>query len=332
MPWWTDPVAGGAAGVLQDAIMHPVDTIRARLDMGVGVVSAHRKSVRLPTVAEPTRHAQGGRQTSRSTTRALYRMASRTIANEGLRGLYGGYGVVLVGSGPASALYLGGYKLLGRHLSEHHALPFANPIAGFCAEVLALVVYTPLDVAKQRLQVAPAKTTVRSMMRGLIRERGVRGLWAGYWAGLVVWGPYSAIFFGVYETAKAGLASLPLDNAQCVDLQDGSKGHPAIDFVAGTLGGTVGAVLTQPLDCIKTRVQVGGQQVSSVLDCAERAPPKRELLATFRVIVSHEGPQALFRGTAARALWLAPGAGITIMLFETLHRQLELAVGSASLD
>lgn len=36
---WTEPVAGAAAGVLQDAVMHPMDTLRARLDMGTGLVS-----------------------------------------------------------------------------------------------------------------------------------------------------------------------------------------------------------------------------------------------------------------------------------------------------
>jgi inorganic pyrophosphatase/solute carrier family 25 iron transporter 28/37 len=114
-------------------------------------------------------------------------MAARTVAVEGVRGLYGGYGVVLVGSGPASALYFGGYKLVGRYLGEHRPeAPFPNAIAGFSAEVLALTVYTPMDVTKQRLQVAPAGTTVGMMLTTLTRERGVRGLWSGYWAGLMV--------------------------------------------------------------------------------------------------------------------------------------------------
>ena len=33
---WKEPAAGALAGLLQGTIMHPADTLRARLDMGVG--------------------------------------------------------------------------------------------------------------------------------------------------------------------------------------------------------------------------------------------------------------------------------------------------------
>jgi hypothetical protein len=48
---WTEPVAGAAAGVLQDAVMHPMDTLRARLDMGTGLVSP---ALRLPSPHPPS--------------------------------------------------------------------------------------------------------------------------------------------------------------------------------------------------------------------------------------------------------------------------------------
>lgn len=240
--------------------------------------------------------------------------------------------MVLVGSGPASALYFGGYKLVGRYLGEHRPeAPFPNAIAGFSAEVLALTVYTPMDVTKQRLQVAPAGTTVGMMLTTLTRERGVRGLWSGYWAGLMVWGPYSAIFFGVYEQVKEGLLSAP----RTAPISSGNSN--VVEFLAGVSGGAVGAIITQPLDCIKTRVQVGGQSLSAALgwgagrgakgDLQHRAVrPSHGLGATLREVLAHEGPAALMRGTAARVLWLAPGAGVTITLFETIHRLLQSSV------
>eukprot|EP00038_Savillea_parva_P011069 m.194868 g.194868 ORF g.194868 m.194868 type:complete len:370 (+) comp19312_c0_seq1:480-1589(+) len=349
--WWMEPTAGALAGIVETAIMHPVDTLRARLDMGAAAGSAAR---------------------SEGSAQALYRMATQTLATEGIRGLYGGYGVVMLCTGPASAAYFTVYKASGRLLSDHAPnmpLPQA-PVAGLMAESIALAVYTPLDVAKQRLQVSPAGTSTTSMFRGLVRERGIRGLWSGYAAGLVVWGPYSATFFGVYEMVRAAALASRTPVAACSSshgnttlesphsdlhaptpapspLSAPPAASPAIDFIAGCLGGTAGAVVTQPLDCVKTRVQVGAQPMSSVLDAGRStthtinpsAPPAsvvteavvqpqthRGFVATLRHILAHEGPTALMRGTVARALWLAPGAGITVSLFEAVQRLLVDAV------
>lgn len=214
----------------------------------------------------------------------------------------------------------------------------SNAVAGFGAETLALVMYTPLDVAKQRLQVSPVGTTVGSMARALLRERGVAGLWSGYMAGLAVWGPYSAIYFGVYEAVKQAVRGRKNDGTNYKKTRRvGENGHgnkssggvvfSPIEFVAGLTGGAAGAVATQPLDCVKTRMQVGAQEVSAVLGQGDHrrrvVPAGWGLVRTFRMIVTEEGAAVLWRGAAARALHLAPGAGITISLFEAMYRVLE---------
>jgi hypothetical protein len=40
----------------------------------------------------------------------------------------------------------------------------------------------------------------------------------------------------------------------------------------------------------------------------------------LRDILKEEGATALFRGSAARVLWLAPGCGVTIAVFESVQR------------
>ena len=72
-----------------------------------------------------------------------------------------------------------------------------------------------------------------------------------------------------------------------------------------------GAVVSQPLDCVKTRVQTG------VMGGA------RDARALLREIVRAEGVGALWRGAAARVLWLAPGCGVMIATFEAAQRVLE---------
>ena len=70
LPSWKALLAGASAGLIQDAILHPIDTLRARLQVnshGLGAVSPWR---------------------------ALASVASQTLRREGLRGLYGGYSTV----------------------------------------------------------------------------------------------------------------------------------------------------------------------------------------------------------------------------------------------
>lgn len=56
---------------------------------------------------------------------------------------------------PAHALYFTGYesskRFLGRHLGEGSVTNF---LSGFWADVMGSLIWTPMDVIKQRLQVA----------------------------------------------------------------------------------------------------------------------------------------------------------------------------------
>ena len=110
--------AGAVAGVVQDAVMHPIDTLRAKLDM-----------LRIP------KHA-----TKASGPVSMFiREVQRTVKSHGWRGLYGGYGVAVVGSMPANALYFGGYhfwrRQLGREKCETKLEWWRDILAGFGAQV-----------------------------------------------------------------------------------------------------------------------------------------------------------------------------------------------------
>ena len=80
----------------------------------------------------------------------------------------------------------------------------ASALAGMWAQALAGVVYTPMDVVKERLQtlMALAETaragTYRNWthaIRTIAREEGMRGLFRGYWAQNFVWWPWSAAYY-----------------------------------------------------------------------------------------------------------------------------------------
>jgi len=264
-------VAGAAAGLVQDILMHPIDTLRARLD----------------TMPSKERRVQP------------IRAFITAFRGTSLRALYGGYGVAVFGSVPANALYFGGYhfwrRALGREGGDSQNTSWwLDAVAGFGAEVCANVMFTPMDVVKQRLQVAPEGTPISHVVRTLVQQHGVAGFWRGYFAGLAVWGPYSATYFCCFEMLKDRF---------------GGKLSPTGDaLVFGVCASAIAAAATQPLDCAKTRVQVGTGESGVV--------------GVMRTMLRTEGWAALMRGAGARVLWLAPGGGITLCVYESVIRQL----------
>ena len=97
--------------------------------------------------------------------------------------MYGGFGAVAAMAPAASGAYFFGYESGKRAFGES---AWASALAGMWAQALAGVVYTPMDVVKERLQTqgALAETaragTYRNWthaIRTIAREEGVRGRW-----------------------------------------------------------------------------------------------------------------------------------------------------------
>ena len=170
-------VGGAVGGFVQDVIMHPADTVRARL--------------------------QVVRTELRSSLAAYGHVVRNTFARQGPLGFYNGFSCVFLFSMPANALYFTSYSVAKREftrLRDTHAASVPDSIvfllAGFAAQICASVVFTPSDVAKQRLQVLGAATTTASggkvpmngvsMVRQIVAQEGWLGLYRGTIAGDLV--------------------------------------------------------------------------------------------------------------------------------------------------
>lgn len=164
-------VGGMAAGLVQDGLLHPLDTMRARLDVGV--------------VSDPQRLAALRAQGPGA---ALLSEARSVLAADGLRGIYRGYGFCLATSAPCNAAYFGAYSTVRRQISD--GSPLHDAACGLVAEATASILWTPVDVVKQRLQVgAPGLKTSEVVRAACSASGGITGLWRGYLAGLATWGP-----------------------------------------------------------------------------------------------------------------------------------------------
>ena len=71
--------------------------------------------------------------------------------SEGITGFYRGFGAVLAGVVPATALYFGGYESGKRLLSPIGGVA-GDMLVGCYAQALAGIAFTPIDIIKERMQ------------------------------------------------------------------------------------------------------------------------------------------------------------------------------------
>jgi hypothetical protein len=282
------------AGTVGRICFHPIDTFKANM------------------------------QVSQDGQKILMQTLRKESASTGVRALYRGLGVGLVGGVPATALYLNSYDYAKKHLGN--AWLFKNSpfsvylLGGLFAEAVSCVVFVPVDVIKERMQVqgvnkssaftgknvpeGAVKEYYKSSLDALskiFRQEGVYGLYKGYGASMISFGPFSALYFGFHEEMKKLVASYGGDTRSTAALSFREN------LLCASVAGASAAWITNPLDLVKLRLQVRR---------ANKAKLSTEALdSTFgllRYIYATEGLRVFFRGAGARVLFHAPNTAVTV--------------------
>jgi hypothetical protein len=215
-----------------------------------------------------------------SMTDALARISSV----EGIRGLWKGIASVILGAGPAHALYFGTYEMV-KEFTGGNSQGFqllSTGFAGASATVTADAFMNPFDVIKQRMQLEgnPFKS-VWQCARQLYMEEGLRAFYVSYPTTLTMTVPFTAIQFSTYEAAKKVLNPSNIYS-------------PASHAIGGAIAGATAAALTTPLDVAKTLLQTRG--CSSDMKIRHTTT----LSQAFRVIYQLEGVRGFWRGLTPR--------------------------------
>jgi hypothetical protein len=271
------------AGMLARVPCHPIDTAKAQMQAS-------------------------------STRISLSTALKSTYKHGGIRGLYAGFGTAFFGSAPAACMYFTVYEAAKRAFNPVAPGPFTRDIcAGFTAEAVSCLLWLPIDVVKERLQVQRLTEGYAGNYKGNLdalrtiwRTEGFRGMYRGYGATLASYGPYSAIYLSTYEWLKGKMAERFGENMVTF-------------FTAGGVAGAMAAWITNPLDIVKLRLQV--QRRATAQGVASPFPFYYKHLIDGLCSIWHEsGIQGLFKGAGARVAFASPAAAVTIMLFDECKR------------
>lgn len=335
-------IAGAAAAFTVDILVYPLDTIKTRLQS-----SDYRK---------------------------LYRNANNTGFNPALfRGLYQGLGSIILTTLPASGAFFSTYEgikaILGGNGGDGPQgpsrnflpQPVINAIASGSAELVSCALLTPAEVIKQNAQMisqsagnkhGEKKKKVSATLVTLQRFRSNPfALWRGYAALAGRNLPFTALSFPLFERIREGVKMYRDERGLRTNtlFENG-----AITAVSAGTGSSIAALVTTPVDVIKTRIMLEAgkqdegnknssaegkgnarpakdalvdatgkamksvqQESKETVHKAVKEPSRLRTVQIVREIVQEQGVRGLFRGGALRAVWTMVGSGLYLGVYES---------------
>lgn len=167
--------------------------------------------IRVPVEIAKQRRQALSVKYSTSSVEILY----QALKTEGIRrGLYRGFGTTIMREVPFSLIQFPLWEYFKLHwtsVTGTALTPVSVSICGAIAGGIAAGLTTPLDVVKTRIMLADQnevnKTSAYRILRGIYRDRGIRGIFAGF-VPRVLWITLGgAIFFGFYDLTSRMLNS-----------------------------------------------------------------------------------------------------------------------------
>lgn len=245
------------------------------------------------------------------------------LRQDGIRGLYRGFGTVIVGTIPSRMVLLTSLettKLAASNLvdklnvSEATKAALANGTAGLISSLLSQAVFVPIDVVSQRLMIQGTPEATKysggiDVVRKIVKADGFFGLYRGFGMSVITYSPSSAVWWGSYGASQR-LIWKALGHDWTDEDQEKPKQWQVVSVQAGggIIAGSVVCIATTPMDTIKTRLQVFD------------AVKKPTIYSTVKTLLKEDGPKGLYRGVGPRFLSVSAWGSCMIVSYELLKR------------
>jgi solute carrier family 25 citrate transporter 1 len=235
----------------------------------------------------------------------------KTISKHGVGGVYVGAPVRIVGAGFQQMFRWGAYTNLAgmaRDEKTGKLSPLMTTLCGLGAGICeAVCAVTPVETLKtrvtddQRRGTGNYKGTIDAAGK-ILKSEGPLGLYRGALPTILKQG-----------TNQAVRMPLQVQIMGLITFGDESKNkNPLYNGGAGFLAGCGSVVLTQPQDCVKSRMQseAAKELYSGTVDCAVK-------------MMKSEGPLAFFAGSVPRMVQVGMTSGISFALFPVISKLLD---------
>ncbi|XP_061355878.1 uncharacterized protein LOC133300368 [Gastrolobium bilobum] len=263
-------------------------------------------------------------------------MSSSIMLHEGFRCFYKGFGTSLMGTIPARALYMSALEVTKSNVgnvtvqlgfSDTTAMTIANAAGGLASALAAQLVWTPVDVVSQRLMVQGSCKNVYKnsfdAFRKILCADGPRGFYRGFGVSIVTYAPSNAVWWASYSMAHRliwgafgcymGKRDHERGFVNGCDFRPNSSAMIGVQGLSAVMASGISAVMTMPLDTIKTRLQV--------LDAEENGRMRPlTFVQTVRNMVKEGGILACYRGLGPRWASMSLSATTMITTYEFLKR------------
>lgn len=216
------------------AALHPVDTLTARLQYDRTKASPGTVASRVPFMND---------------AKLAFGIVSRPgAASE----LYRGLGTSLMGAVPMALVYMPTYEIVSTTIRGVELPLPASQLASVATGVACASVRVPVTLIKQRVQLGLFKTPALAIRAAL--QSGLAGLYVGLSATVGLDVTYAIIQFTALEYFRR--LGLLLSGGRVLSSME--------DALVGFLTGAVTAVLTEPLDVVRTRLQTQRRPAAGV--------------------------------------------------------------------
>ncbi|CAB4254602.1 similar to Saccharomyces cerevisiae YJL133W MRS3 Iron transporter that mediates Fe2+ transport across the inner mitochondrial membrane [Maudiozyma barnettii] len=267
-------LAGAFAGIMEHSVLYPIDAIKTRI-----------QSATLSNGSDN-----------------ILRQISRISTTEGSLALWKGVQSVILGAGPAHAVYFATYEYSKSHLIDPKDInthqPLKTAASGALATIAADALMNPFDTIKQRIQLN-TNSSVWNLTKNIYSAEGISAFYVSYPTTLAMNIPFAAFNFMIYESATKFF-------------NPGNNYNPLIHCLCGGISGAACAAITTPLDCIKTVLQVKGSK-SVQLNVMKTADTFGKASAA---LYSTYGWKGFWRGLKPRVIANMPATAISWTAYE----------------
>ena len=229
---------------------------------------------------------------------------------EGFRSWWQGLSPTLAMAVPVTVIYYTAYDQLkvkfGFRTGERNFI--APVLAGVIARTVAVTTVCPIELIRTKLQSRTGYNfkDIYTVVKTAVSQNGIFSLWRGLSPMLLRDVPFSIIFWLGYEDLKVKFTNEFAPSYQSL-----------VPVAAGSISGGVAAVITTPLDVVKTHMQV---ELGEVNTGSQLRLGVGSITTVMRNIVQEFGLSGLLAGLTPRVAKVAPACAIMITSYETCKK------------